>query len=163
MSFSRRGFLSGRFRPGSQELRPPWAIVSGAFEERCNRCGGCIKTCALLVAGDGGFPSVDFSRGECTFCGECVQLCKRDALSRSDGIPPWTITASIGDSCLAAQGVECRICGEACPTAAIRFRPQLGGVARPQLDSDRCTGCGACYAPCPVRAIEMNHALEKSR
>lgn len=163
MSLSRRGFLSGRFRPGSHEFRPPWAAPSGVFEDRCDRCGECIKTCAVLVAGDGGFPKVDFGRGECNFCGECVQVCKRAALSRSDDDLAWAIKASIAESCLAAQGVECRICGDVCEVAAIRFRPRIGGAARPQLDADCCTGCGACYAPCPVRAIEMNNALEKSR
>lgn len=163
MSLSRRGFLGGRLRPGSPEFRPPWATVSGVFEDRCDRCGECVKVCTIVVPGTGGFPKVDFSRGECSFCGECARVCERRALSHDDGVFPWMIKALIGDNCLAAQGVECRTCGEACDVAAIRFHPQRGGVARPQLDADCCTGCGACYAPCPVRAIGMIHALEKAR
>lgn len=105
---------------------------------------------------DGGFPGVDFSRGECTFCGDCVRLCEPQALFRSDpGASPWAMVAAIGADCLAERGVECRVCGEACPAGAIRFRLQRGGVAHPVLDASCCTGCGACIGPCPTRAIAM--------
>ena len=105
---------------------------------------------------DGGFPGVDFSRGECTFCGDCVRGCEPQALLRSDpAASPWAMVAAIGADCLAVRGVECRVCGEACPEGAIRFRLQLGGVAQPVLDAGGCTGCGACIGPCPTRAIAM--------
>lgn len=66
---------------------------------------------------------------------------------------PWTIRASIGEHCLALQRVECRICGDQCTVGAIKFQPRVGGVAQPVVDNARCTGCGACVAPCPTRAI----------
>lgn len=155
---SRRGFLRGRVRDTKPARRPPWAVDEIAFIERCTRCDRCIDVCptGILVRMDGGFPGVDFTRGECTFCTDCVKHCEPRALVRDDAqARPWVIVAEIGASCLAASSVECRVCGEACPAGAIRFRPQLGGVARPQLDAARCTGCGACVAPCPTRAIAM--------
>lgn len=138
--------------------RPPWAVNELAFLDRCTRCDRCIDACptGILVRLDGGFPGVDFTRGECTFCADCVTHCEPRALVRADAQAlPWAIVAEIGASCLATTGVECRVCGETCPASAIRFRPQLGGVARPQLDATQCTGCGACIAPCPARAIAM--------
>ena len=70
------------------------------------------------------------------------------------------LRARIAETCLAEAGVECRICGENCPTGAIRFRPRLGGVAQPQLDVAACTGCGACFAPCPTRAIVVKAQID---
>jgi len=165
MSISRRGFLKGRFRSDSDALRPPWATGDGAFEEACTRCGDCIKVCptSILIAGGGGFPVVDFGRGECSFCGDCATACKPGALMRArESLAPWALKAAIGDGCLAHRGVECRVCGEICDEGAIRFRPAAGGVAQPQFDDANCTGCGACYAPCPVGAIALTKNVEKS-
>ena len=38
---------------------------------------------------------------------------------------------------------------------AIRFRLQLGGVAKPILDLESCNGCGACLRDCPTKAIKI--------
>ncbi len=155
---SRRRFLRGRRPELTPVPRPPWALAETHFVDRCTRCDACIDACptAILVRADGGYPVVDFSRGECTFCGDCVSRCVPGALQRAEqGSEPWALRAQIGDECLAARGIECRVCGESCPTGAIRFRPRAGGVALPQLTLDACNGCGACFAPCPVRAIRV--------
>lgn len=164
-SMSRRGFLRARIRQDGSALRPPWALDEAAFIERCTRCNACVEGCptGIVARGAGGFPVVDFSRGECTFCAECVERCEPRALVRSaDNLPPWTLRASIGERCLAVQNVECRVCGENCPQSAIRFRPRLGGVAHPALDPDACNGCGACVAPCPASAIRVALPLAAS-
>ena len=159
----RRNFLRGRSRAEVPAPRPPWALDETAFIAACTRCDACIEACptTILVRTDGGFPSVDFSRGECTFCAQCVASCEPHALARAtELVPPWTLRARIAETCLAEAGVECRICGENCPTGAIRFRPRLGGVAQPQLDVAACTGCGACFAPCPTRAIVVKAQID---
>ena len=153
---SRRGFLRGRPRPQA-EIRPPWALPEDAFIDRCTRCNDCLKACPqkILVVGDGGYPTVDFSHAECTFCGDCVTACRPRALVRLDDAAPWQRKAVINDACLARRSVECRICGDFCDARAIRFLLRLGGSPLPEIDSALCTGCGACVAPCPSRAIAI--------
>ncbi len=63
--------------------------------------------------------------------------------------------ARIGPECLAFRNVSCRNCGDACEEQAIRFRPVVMAAAQPEVDPDKCTGCGACVAPCPVQAIRI--------
>lgn len=157
ISASRRALLSGSVRAGRLPTRPPWAIAPGQFEERCTRCGACVDACpeSILHRGDGGFPRVDFSAGACTFCAACVRACEPAALYRDSDTVPWQLRIAIDDACLARRGVECRICGERCESAAIRFRLRLGGPALAETDRERCTGCGACVASCPVGAITM--------
>lgn len=159
VSLSRRSLLRGRLRSVVPGLRPPWAPGEADFLARCTRCGECMPACptVVIVPGDGGYPVVDFSRGECTFCGACADRCAPSALLRSATRVPWALKAAVGETCLAHRGVECRVCGECCEQSAIRFRPRLGGVALPELDAAACNGCGACVAPCPVRAIAMEN------
>lgn len=154
---ARRAFLMQHPGPSVIEHHVPWA--SEAFLDACQRCDDCIRACeeAVLVRGDGGFPTVDFSRGGCTFCGACVDSCRHDALKHRAG-PPWTLKVGIGDRCLSARGITCRACGDACETRAIRFRLAVGGRALPQLDTHLCNGCGSCIAICPEQTIAIEEA-----
>lgn len=154
---NRRNFLRGRISAQAAELRPPWALAEEIFTTTCTRCGNCARACptGIIRQGDGGYPTIDFSRGECTFCGDCVAACTPQALQRQENTAAWTLRARIGEACVARHQVECRICGEQCGEGAIRFPPRLGGIAEPELDTGRCTGCGACVAPCPVQAITV--------
>lgn len=154
---SRAAFFGRRaVAPG---LRPPWSVAS--FTALCDGCGRCLPVCptGILVAGAGGRPGVDFRRGACTFCAACVQACPTGALRRveADGTAraPWLATAGISVNCLSVQGTACRICETQCEAGAIRFRPVMGGRALPIIEADRCSGCGACVAPCPAHAIEV--------
>lgn len=157
VDLARRGFFRGRPRP-RVEKRPPWALPEVDFIDHCTRCNDCLKACPtqILVVGDGGYPTVDISVGECTFCGDCVTSCKPKALQRKGSEQPaWPYKAQIGEDCLPRQGVECRVCGDFCDARAIRFTPRLGGSPLPEIDPEKCTGCGACVAPCPVTAISV--------
>lgn len=108
----------------------------------------------IIVNGDGGFPSVDFTRDECTFCYQCAEVCPEPIfVAQSD--QPWQANASIGQQCLAAQNVECRSCGDSCDPMAIQFHLAPGKVAQPIIHSDECNGCGACVSVCPTSAISV--------
>ena len=153
-SVSRRHFLRGG-KP--LPIRPPWALPEDEFVKVCSGCSVCIAHCPqqLLVAHADGFPVVDFMHGPCTFCGECAVNCPDGALLRENGAEPWRLKARVGNGCLARLGTFCRSCGELCEVAAIRFRPQAGGPVSPEIDDSLCTGCGACFQVCPVRAIRI--------
>ncbi len=163
---SRRGLLKGRIGRSRELVRPPWSRPGSQFTSRCTRCSDCIEACPekIIVVGDGGFPEVDFQIGPCTFCEACREACPTGAIAARSchepvSVPPWSIKAHIGGSCLARKGVECRICEDHCDPRAIRFERHTAGVAIPQLDRDQCTGCGACISVCPVSAIEIRTSV----
>jgi ferredoxin-type protein NapF len=135
-------------------------LPEARFTDACTRCGDCERACPqrILVRGDGGFPEVDFRRGECTFCGRCVEACVAEAfVSRAQ--PPWLAFAGVAADCLARRGVVCQTCGDACEARALRFQHKSGHrVPVPVIDAAVCTGCGACVASCPVNAIGMAQA-----
>ncbi|WP_314284230.1 ferredoxin-type protein NapF [Haemophilus sputorum] len=164
-SLSRRGFLRGQFLntlkseqvtlQGHQAIRPPWANLAN-FLEKCTACGRCVEVCEtkIIKQGVGGYPEIDFTRGECTFCTECVKVCPEDVFLSLDE-PAWLHKIEILDQCLLKQRIECRSCGDYCPERAIRFRPTLGGIATLQMDLTACNGCGACLNICPTKAIRI--------
>jgi ferredoxin-type protein NapF len=169
VDLSKRRFFSKRsnqnqftFETGT---RLPWAKPDADFTDACTQCGECLKACEtqIITKGVGGFPTVDFEKGECTFCQKCADICPENAFLATNEAP-WQITAKINETCLAYQNVECRTCAEECEPRAIQFSHNVGRVAQPKLDSELCTGCGACLSVCPVSAISMtdsnkdNHA-----
>ena len=161
---SRAQFIRGNFSGSKQVIRPPWALAEPDFVGACSRCGDCIGVCPekILETGRGGFPQVNFSKGECTFCGDCAGKCKSGALNRLAEGAPWRLKAVVAPSCLALKQVGCRTCGDSCPVGAIRFRISVGAVARPEVDLAACTGCGACYGPCPVSAVSIGEILAEA-
>ena len=161
-AIDRRDFLFSRYGAETYAGTPPWAAAHARFVELCDRCGDCLKACpsGILVPGDGGFPRVDFARGACTFCGDCARACRPGALratvdAAGGALAPWSLIAAIDDSCLALRGIVCRVCEEQCDARAVRIRLAVGGGAAPAVEPALCTGCGACVAPCPARAIAV--------
>ena len=180
---TRMQLLRGDLQGKNSVYRPPWALPENYFIDYCTRCDKCIDACfdELIIKGRGGFPQMDFTRGGCDFCGDCLDVCEADALHKiavnktadsaqthlkssaneedSDAevfLPPWHIKASIDlTKCLSMNAVICRSCGESCDDEAIKFDLKLGGIAEPVLNKDNCSGCGACFSVCPVQVISL--------
>lgn len=147
-------------------LRPPGAIDEPEFLGVCVRCGNCIRACPTHIIE----PSVDrhgpaslltpivhFREGYCLVdCTKCTQVCPSGALvrlsrenkaSKPIGLP--RVDMSI---CLLAEGRECTECGRWCPHAAIRYTwSKSEYTLTPEIDAQKCTGCGACEAACPTK------------
>jgi len=132
----------------------PWITDQEKFVNNCTQCQACLTSCheKIIVSGDAGFPVVDFSLGECTFCGQCADSCEQDIFIETSELA-WTKKAIISEACLANQNVYCRSCGESCPEEALKF--QIGINQTPEIDVDKCNGCGACFSPCPTNAISI--------
>ena len=157
IDLARRGLFRGRLRVAEPPVQLPWSVAWPQFSTGCTRCGDCLTACPeqILVNGEGGFPTVDFQRGECTFCGDCVAACK-EPLFRPASETPWQYKASIAANCLANGQVYCQRCQDSCEPRAIRFIPTLGRVPTPVIELDSCNGCGACVQDCPVGSIKVD-------
>jgi ferredoxin-type protein NapF len=161
MDLRRRLLLRGSWRTARAASdarapsRPPWAVAEDRFVEQCTRCGDCVGACprGLIRARDGGFPEIAFEHRGCTFCRACLEACDAHALDARK--PAFMARVTVAEHCLARNRVECRACGDACDERALRFVPALGGISRFVVGVERCTGCGACVASCPVGAISM--------
>ncbi|MES9903273.1 MAG: ferredoxin-type protein NapF [Sedimenticola sp.] len=159
-SINRMQFLRGDFHGSEDPIRPPWSSAEQLFQEKCTGCGDCVTACPyqLISLGRAKYPEMNFTHYGCDFCGECVLVCKPQALQRGGtaSAPPWYLTAEILSPCLSLNGVVCRACGEACEVRAIDFKLEMRGVARPILDKHSCTGCGECFAVCPIKAVKIS-------
>ncbi len=155
-------------------IRPPGAVIEEEFLRRCIRCGECMKVCiggALhpdLLRG-GAFslwsPVLVARLGYCEYdCTLCGQVCPTGAirLLQVKEKRKTKIGLAVIDKnrCLPfAQGEECLVCEEHCPTGkkAIVFerRKVLVGsdpqeLLQPRVLTELCIGCGICETRCPV-------------
>lgn len=161
-SITHSGFLTKVACVTPAFIRPPWALPEPVFLSLCIGCSDCRDECprGLLQKSVDGFPVVDFTKGDCHFCGECVDACAHGALTRSfRGVrqEPWQLKAYVAGSCLGEQGVLCRQCAGHCTAQAIRFDSGIGQRI-PDIDAQRCNGCGACLRHCPTVAISLYKA-----
>ncbi len=157
---SRAQFLRGDWRGDKPTLYPPWSWTAVRFTAACDGCGDCVKACSqnILQLSARGLPQVNFAQGACTFCRDCVAACPSGALHQDNSRKPWQLTASISRQCLAVNGTSCVRCVENCAVEAIMSRPALRGRVKLSIDETACTGCGACFATCPVKAISIQPA-----
>lgn len=147
---TRRELFFGR--QAERKRVPPPGVALDSLTA-CTGCGSCVESCPThIISLVDKRPSLDFSGGECTFCGDCARACPEPVFT-AEHVTRFAHVAAIGDGCLAQNYVACQSCRDACPEQAIRFRPRAGGPFLPEVDTDSCSGCGACIGLCPVGAI----------
>ncbi len=169
---NKRNLLFGRLHSSDTDrdrqtpFYPPWAQPEKRFLESCTRCNKCINICPenIIGSGDGGFPEINFENGECTFCEKCINECETGALHKNTpDQPPWLLTAHIQDNCLSLQNITCSRCADECESRSINLNYSAHGISTPTVNSDSCTGCGACVSNCPVKAITIRNEAKKNR
>lgn len=154
---NRLQFLRGNWQANAP-IRPPWLTDETTFLENCTMCQDCVDVCdnKIIIKGSGGYPQIDFSRGECTFCKQCAIACKENIFDLNQS-PPWNLQLITHQNCLALNRVVCRSCAEQCELDAFSFKLVVGGAAIPQVNLDLCNSCGACVKACPSHSIEFKN------
>jgi len=162
----RRRFLRGHHTSFNTSVTfPPWSLAQAEFIETCTRCDLCRDACpeTIICIGEGGFPEVDFTQGECTFCGKCLLSCQSNAFLQQEkyrATEAWPKRhAHILAKCLSMNAIMCRSCADYCEADAIKFQIKLRGISKPLIATDKCTACGACIHACPNQSIEIVNQL----
>ncbi|MBV7314855.1 ferredoxin-type protein NapF [Shewanella sp. NIFS-20-20] len=137
-------------------IRPPFSRQDVDFTDVCTRCHLCVTACdtGIIKVADGGFVALDFSRAECSFCGQCQRVCQAPVFDKSQA-QAWSQIAVVAPACLTLAGVTCQTCRDHCDASAIKFSYRAQSTPTPEIVADLCTGCGACVAPCPSQAIQI--------
>ncbi|MDX2367308.1 MAG: ferredoxin-type protein NapF [Colwellia sp.] len=159
VDLARRNFFRGKKVSTPPAIRLPWFINEQIFIDNCTQCGDCVTSCEenIIVKGDGGFPEIDFSKGECTFCQKCIDVCNQPLFvdEREDSQNAWQLDIKIKSNCLAMNQIVCQSCQDSCETEAISFKYLQSKTPQPQIELDKCNSCGACVSICPQTAIEL--------
>jgi MauM/NapG family ferredoxin protein len=149
----------------SDSIRPPGALDESQFAGVCTRCGNCLRVCPSGIVerdfGQNGIanlftPALRFENDYCREdCIRCTQVCPSGALVRLSlkekadiqiGLPKVNM-----DVCLLGDDRECSVCKRWCPYDAVRYVfSETQYTLVPQIDPNKCTGCGACEAACPT-------------
>ncbi|ACV23739.1 quinol dehydrogenase periplasmic component [Slackia heliotrinireducens] len=154
------GLGGAKYLPTQPTVRPPGGQDEVWLTSTCIHCEKCREVCpqgaispAHLEQGILSIrtPRMDFKKGWCDFCEEepggprCIAVCPTHALQNVD---PETTVIGIAvlnrDWCLAARGMGCHECVDACEYEAL----ELGYDHVPVVDNDACNGCGACELAC---------------
>jgi ferredoxin-type protein NapF len=149
----------------SHPLRPPGARDESQFAGVCTRCGNCVRVCPSGIirrdAGQNGWailftPVLRFENDYCREdCIRCTEVCPSGALMRLPLADKTGIQIGLPqvdmNICLLGDDRECSVCKRWCPYDAVRYVfSETQYTLVPQIDPNKCTGCGACEAACPT-------------
>ena len=136
-------------------IRPPGSGRESDFSA-CVACDApCVTKCGenIIFLDEGHTPVIDFSKGGCTYCGECITACPHAVLVSGETPPNMDIKIEINPlKCLAWNRTICSFCKDPCQDKAILFL----GLLRPEIEAEKCTQCGFCVGVCPTQAVEIH-------
>ena len=152
-------------------LRPPGALDDEWFVGLCIRCGNCVRACPTEIIhpapGAHGIaallsPVLDFTADYCREdCTLCTEVCPSGALTRLTSAEKPAVRIGLPqidmNVCLLGDDLDCTVCRTWCPYEAIRYvfcdDPDVYTLV-PQIDREKCNGCGACEVKCPTRPVK---------
>jgi anaerobic carbon-monoxide dehydrogenase iron sulfur subunit len=115
-------------------------------EELCIKCHKCEDTCSRTWFKQDNrekscirIDEEPFKMTTCTQCGECIEVCPANAISRDKlGVVRINKRLCVG----------CFICVGFCPEGAMFMH-------RDYIEPFKCISCGRCTESCPTGAIEI--------
>lgn len=145
-------------------LRPPGAVREEEFVQRCIKCHKCAQICpynsikiAHMSWGDKyGTPMIFPRQVPCYVCMKCPPECPTGALD-NEVIQKENVKMGLAridsSKCLPYNGIICRACFERCPIyrEAITLKNEL----YPEVNPDKCIGCGICENVCPAEEVAI--------
>jgi len=176
-----RNLRNVKGRGFERRIRPPGTLPEDDFLARCIRCGQCMKVCPTNVIQPASAetdleglwtPVLKMQYGYCeSDCTLCSQVCPTGAIRQITVAEKLeTGYAKIGTAfidrarCLPwSFGETCLVCQEVCPVSPKAIYYQKRKFTDPQgkttwfempyVNSELCTGCGACEYNCPVQDL----------
>jgi ferredoxin-type protein NapG len=149
-----------KYLPSEALCRPPGGQDEEHLASACIHCEKCREICPRTAIApahieDGILnartPRMAFRQGWCDFCENepqgprCVAVCPTHALRAQDAVKPILGKAVLNrDWCLAAKGMGCHECVDACSYEAMSIESDHV----PVVDENACNGCGACEFAC---------------
>ena len=154
------GLGGAKYLPSKTLLRPPGGQDEAHLVSGCLHCEKCREMCPKNAIAPGHIehgvlnartPRMNFKGGGCDFCEmepggpKCIAACPTHALEEVDSAQVIIGKAVLNrDWCLAAKGMGCHECVDACQYEAL----DLGADLVPIVDTEACNGCGACEFVC---------------
>ncbi|MFP9229485.1 ferredoxin [Pectobacterium cacticida] len=103
----------------------------------------------ILIRHEDGYPQLAIEYASCDGCARCISACPTDTL-RAQSHFDTGLRPAFSDACVNLIR-QCNQCVEACPEQACTLDEK--GI--PQVENDRCNGCGECQVQCYADAISL--------